>query len=528
MTQETVTISSLQEWWNTTEFEGKKFCDLKENGKLCLRAGTHHPERNISTLTLENANHAVKALQEKFSEVQTRIKETNEEWEAAEDKLKLYSKIIRLKDYLLHTNVIGDINTLVEDVAEKENRLKALVDEHYETRLKLVQRAEELAKTSEDWKETTQVFKSYNEDWKNAGYVDKERNDDLWDRLERARTHFFERKRIYHEEHEKEMLRNLDLKMEIVEKAEGLATSTHWKETTEVFHNLLDEWKAVGRTMHDKNEELWNRFITAKNIFFEKKKEHFELIQTEQLANYEVKLALIEKAESIKDSEDWNKTAQEYADIMTQWKATGRVPAEKADELWNRMCAAKDHFFNAKRSHHEMVRVSLEDNYAQKLALLKRAEAIKNSTHWRTTTEEMNELMDEWKKIGAVPREHSNKMWEDFIGARKHFFDRKDADREKRRQYAVQAEERKIEQRKSFLHKLEDELKEEKEKLADFKIAIENITPGNKAEELRAHLTKLIAQCEQKIIQKEQKIADVNKEFESAAPAEQNIEENNS
>ena len=526
MIQETATAYPLQQWWTTTDFEGKNFCDLKENGKLCLRAGAHYPERVISTLTPENADHAVKALKEKFLEVQERMKEANEEWNAAEDKLKLYGKITRLKDYLLHTNVIGDVHSLMEDIIEKEKQLQTLMDEHYEIRLKLVQQAEELAKTSEDWKETTQIFKNYNEDWKNAGYVDKERNDELWNRLETARAQFFERKHLHHEEQEKEMLRNLDLKMEIVEKAESLAASTQWKETTELFHNLLDEWKAVGRTMHDKNEELWNRFITAKNNFFENKKEHFELIQTEQLANYEVKLALVEKAEAIKGSEDWNKTAQEYADIMTQWKATGRVPVEKADELWNRMCAAKDYFFNAKRSHHEMVRVSLEDNYAQKMALLKRAESIKNSTHWRTTTEEMNELMDEWKKIGAVPREHSNKMWEAFIGARKYFFARKDADREKRRQYAHQAEEKRIEQRKTFLHKLEDELKEEKEKLADFKNAIENITPGNKAEELRAHLTKLIGQCEHKIEQKEQKITEVHKEFEVAV-AEQNIEENN-
>lgn len=528
MTQETTMNHPLQDWWNAADFEGKQFCDLKENNKLFLRAGTHHPERVISTLTPENADHAVKALKDKFSEVQNRVEEMEIEWDSTDDKLKLYGKVTRLKDYLLHTNVIGDLGTLISDVAEMEKQLHGWMDEHYEARLKLVEQAEEAAKTSEDWKETTQLFKNYSEDWKSAGYVDKERNDTLWNRLEEARTQFFERKRTHHEEQEKEMLQNLDLKIEIAEKAEGLAASTRWKETTETFHKLLDEWKTVGRTMHDKNEELWNRFITAKNTFFEKKKEHFDFIQKEQEANYHIKLALVEKAESLKDSEDWNGTAQEYADIMTQWKATGRVPVEKADELWGKMCAAKDHFFDAKRQHHETVRISLEDNYAQKMALLKRAETIKNSIQWRTATEEMNELLEEWKKIGAVPKEHSTKMWENFIAARRYFFDRKDADREKRRQYAVQAAERKIEQKKTFLHKLEDELKEEQEKLADFKTAIENITPGNKAEELRAHLTKLIAQCEHKIIQKEQRIADVNKEFDTKDSAGQNTEEHNS
>ena len=92
----------------------------------------------------------------------------------------------------------------------------------------------------------------------------------------------------------------------------------------------------------------------------------------------------------------------------------------------------------------------------------------------------------------------------------------------------MQQAERRVEQKKSFLHKLETELKEEQEKLADFRNAIENVTPCNKAEELRAHLTKLIAQCEQKIIQKEKKIEDVNKEFEEAAVENSKTEDTNS
>ncbi|HTN47235.1 MAG TPA: DUF349 domain-containing protein [Flavipsychrobacter sp.] len=532
MTQETAVTNNalevqtrLQEWWTNANFNNKEYCDLKGDGTLVLKASAHQQERAISHLTLENAEHAIKALVEKYPEVEGRVNEVNAEWDAAEDKLKLLSKVSRLKDYLQHTNAIGNFEALIENVITKEKELQRLVNEHYEARLKLVQNAEELAKSSEDWKDTTQLFKEFSEQWKNAGYVDKSRNDELWNRLEAARQHFFDRKRIHHDEQEKEMLLNLDLKMELVEKAERLKDSEDWKATTEVYKQLMEEWKSIGRTMHDKNEELWNRFVMSKNLFFDRKKQHFELIQGEQQLNYDLKLALVEKAESLKDSEDWNKTSLEYAHIMDQWKATGRVPAEKADELWNRMSAAKDTFFGNKRAHNETVRVSLEDNYAQKLALVKRAESIKNSSQWRSTTEELNELMDEWKKIGPVPREHVNKIWEAFVSARRFFFDRKDADREKRNQQIAQYAERRAEQKKSFLHKLEEELKEEQEKLEDFKNALENITPGNKEQELRAHLTKLIQQCEQKISQKEKKIADVTKEFDTPETEETPTEE---
>jgi polyhydroxyalkanoate synthesis regulator phasin len=195
---------------------------------------------------------------------------------------------------------------------------------------------------------------------------------------------------------------------------------------------------------------------------------------------------------------------------MEAWKQIGKVPIEHADDIWNRFKAAKDHFFNAKRQFHEKQKVTFADNYAQKLALVNRAMQIKNSLQWRTVTDEMNELMDEWKKIGPVAREHSNKLWDDFIGARKYFFERKDADRDKRKQFIEQQEKKKVEHKKAFLHKLDEELQEEIEKLADFKVAIENITPGNKEAELRAHLTSLIAQTEQRITQKRKKLEESN------------------
>lgn len=532
MTQETATTPSmeetneLQQWWTNTTFDGKQFCTLRDDGTLVLNATQHTPDRTISKLKMENAAFAVKALQEKFPEVEAHVKELENEWEQTAEKVKLLSKVLRLKEYLLHTNAIGNFEMLFSSVLEKENILNKIVDEHYESRLKLVQDAEEKSKNSEDWKETTQLFREVGEQWKNIGFVDKGRNDELWNRLEAARLHFYERKRAHHEEHEKEMLQNLDLKLEIAEKAEALKDSEDWKAVTEKFKELLESWKGIGRTMHDKNEELWNRFIAAKNHFFERKKIHFEQIQTEQQTNYDVKLALVEKAESLKASEDWNVTTNAFADIMEQWKNTGRVPIEKADELWNRLSEAKDHFFNAKRAHHESVRVMLDDNYAKKMALLKRAEAIKNSTQWRSATDEMNELMDEWKKTGPVPREHSNKIWDEFLGARKFFFDRKDADREQRKEYAAKQAQRRIEQKQTFIAKLEEEINEEKQKLIDFKNAIENVTPGNKEEELRAHLTKLITQCEHKIAQKEKKVAEVKNEYDAIVKDENHKEEN--
>ncbi len=288
----------------------------------------------------------------------------------------------------------------------------------------------------------------------------------------------------------------------------------------------MEEWKKTGRTVADKNEALWQRFIGAKNVFFDRKKQHFEVIQQEQSLNIVAKEDIITRAEAIQNSTEWNKTTDEYAAMLEEWKKIGRVGADKSDELWNRFNAAKDVFFTAKKQHFETVKVSLDDNYAQKLALLKRAESLQHSTRWREATDELIELMEEWKKIGPVPRKYSDEIWEQFSAARKKFFERKDANRDHRKQQAEKYKTQKVQQASGFLRKLEDELKEEEDKLEDFKNGIQNITPGKKAEELREHLEKLIRQTEHKIEHKKEKIEEMRKQMETTG--EITVEDNSS
>lgn len=515
MTQDGNHATTLSAWWEQLSFDHKSLFTLNEQGELLLKEYPNYKQRPVGTLTADNAEMLFNLLVEKFPEVENKVTELVTEWNAEEDKLKLLGKVERMKEYLNHANAVGDFHTIYKIVENLDKELGRLTEENHTKKLALVQKAEELS-AGEDWKETTEALRNLAEEWKQIGHLDRKRNDELWARLEAAKDKFFERKREHQEDINKEMLQNLDLKMELVEKAEALAASEDWKKATDEFKALMEQWKGVGRTMHDKNEELWKRFTEANNVFFEKKKQHFEIIHKEQEDNYNAKLALVEQAEAMKESTEWNETTLAYTNLMEEWKKLGRVPKEKSDEIWNRFNEARDYFFNNKRKNFEEFKLSLDDNYAQKLALLKRAEDLQDSTQWREATEELNELMDEWKKIGPVPRKHSNEIWERFLAARKNFFNRKDANREKRKQIIEKKEKERVHQTVDFVDKIRAELREEEEKLADFKQGIENITPGMKKEaELREHLTKLIAQTEHKIEHKKEKLEQAEKQLEA-------------
>ncbi|MES2703401.1 MAG: DUF349 domain-containing protein [Bacteroidota bacterium] len=496
----------LNSWWEAQAFAGKELYKIDDAGALTLTAHSNIKERVVANITAENADAVVKNLIEKFEAVEARVKEMEVEWLAAEDKLKLSDKVGHLKEYLGTVNALGDMQKPALLVHDWEHTIYKLTEEVYAEKLKLVELAEGLGQ-SDQWKETTQAFKDITDKWKASGHLDRNRNDKLWNRIEAARTAFYNRKREHHQEEEKDLLHNLDLKLDLVERAEALTHSQEWKKTTEIFHKLTEEWKTIGHTLSKKNEELWQRFIAAKSNFFERKREHSLRVQQEHAVNSAMKMALVDRAEALKDSMEWNVATQEYATLMEEWKKTGRVSHEKGEELWKRFTEARDHFFNAKRQHTEHIRGEQEENYAKKKALLDKADRIKNNTHWSDTTAEMNELLDEWKKIGNAGKAHSNKLWEDFLAARKHFFARKDASRDQRKQNFEVQKVARIDQARGFIMRLEMEIKEEEAKIADFKVDIENITPGKKAEELRQHLAKLIEDGAKNIKRLHEKLA---------------------
>lgn len=500
----------LQHWWTGKQFSGKEFCQLDEKGKLIV---TGLGDRSIATLNHVTGDTVVQQLLDKFKEVLKNFEDFEKEWQESSDKTKLLNRLGKLTDNLDHIHAIGDFAPLQKKLKAWNEELSAEINRNYQAKEALVKEAEGLTIVNNNWKEITQRLKDITDKWRSQGYVDKKRNDALWDRLEKIKEHFFEEKRQHHDEVSKELLLNLDLKMELVEKAEALAHSENWKETSELFKQLMEDWKKTGRTIPEKNEALWQRFMAAKNNFYDRKRAHSEQIRVEHESNYGAKLVLVEKAEAMRDSTDWGVTAQAYNDLMEEWKKTGSA-GDQGNELWNRFSAAKTAFFNAKKSHANEYKNMLEENFRKKKALIDRAEILKNSNNWREATEEMNRLFDEWKQIGHAGKEHKEHLWEQFISARKHFFRRKDEDRERRRiAFEKHREIENIQIRQKLLQ-MEAENADDQHQAEELSQNLKGELQGPKATELRAHMETLIVEIRNRIEKRNEKIAAVRAEVD--------------
>ena len=217
-------------------------------------------------------------------------------------------------------------------------------------------------------------------------------------------------------------------KENICAEAQTLLDSTDQKEATAQMRELQRKFRELPNAYDDKSVALKNRFESITDEFYKRKKDAFDLIEKEHEENLAKKILICEKAEALQNSTDYKITTDAYLELNEEWKKIGFVPKHRKEELWLRFSTAKDQFFAKKKEHIGEIKVEQEENYQKKKALVSKAESLKESKDWKKTTDEYKLLMEEWKKIGRVPMEKSDEIWNEFITAQNIFFKAKDGD----------------------------------------------------------------------------------------------------
>lgn len=191
-----------------------------------------------------------------------------------------------------------------------------------------------------------------------------------------------------------------------VEAEEIGEASTQWKAAGDRLREILDEWKTIRGIDRKTDDALWKRFSKAREAFNRRRGSHFAELDRTRASVKRVKEELVERAEAISGSTDWNDTATAFRRLMDEWKAAGRAPREADDALWKRFKAAQDTFFDARHAAAAERDAEFAGNADAKEALLAayagRIDPQKDLTAARTA---LRELQTRWEEIGKVPRE---------------------------------------------------------------------------------------------------------------------------
>ena len=279
-------------------------------------------------------------------------------------------------------------------------------------------------------KKTYDDFRALQDRWKEIGPVPATENSNLWNNYHFLVEKFFDKVRIGRELRDLDMKKNLDAKIDLCEKAEELLDEKSITKAFKALQKLHEDWKEIGPVPQDKKDEIWERFKAATDKINQIRREHYAKIEEEQSGNLEAKKALCEKAEELV-AEDyvsvnaWQKKSTELSEIFGVWKTIGPASKKDNEEIWQRFRSSMDTFFAKKKAFFAGLKDRQTENLERKTQLCIEAEGLMESTDWKSATEQMKKLQEEWKTIGPVPKRHADKVWKRFRAACDTFFNRK-------------------------------------------------------------------------------------------------------
>ena len=140
--------------------------------------------------------------------------------------------------------------------------------------------------------------------------------------------------------------KNLEIKQGLVQEALPLQDSTDWKETTEKFKELKLRWIKTGPVEKEVHEDLEGQFNQAVNYFFGQRQEFYDQMTLQAEVNIKVYESLLEQAREAHDLPDAKMAFDISKRIQKEWKAAGKVPAERRQPIWDEFSRLNNRIFS--------------------------------------------------------------------------------------------------------------------------------------------------------------------------------------
>ena len=372
--------------------EDEKLANLKKKLDIIEKIKT-------MATTPEEANRSYqdfKALQQEWKEIKpVPADKANELW----------------RNYQLYVEQYYDLLNLNREAREYDFK------KNLEKKTALCEAAEKLA-TEEDVISAFHQLQDLHQQYRETGPVAKELREEIWARFKAASTVVNKRHQQHFEELRAKEEENLEKKTALCEKVEAVVkaenkTSSDWETHTQEIIEIQKEWKTIGFAPQKMNVKIFERFRSACDDFFTRKGEYFKNLKAQYAENADKKKALVQQAQALTDSTDWKATADKLIALQKEWKTIGMVPKKLGDQLWNDFQKACNHFFDARNKAHAGTRNEEQANLEKKREVIAKLKALAEETT-DNMQEKVQELTDEFNKIGHVPFKEKDKVYEEY------------------------------------------------------------------------------------------------------------------
>ncbi|WP_282787280.1 DUF349 domain-containing protein [Flavobacterium croceum] len=361
-----------------------------------------------------------------------------------------YQSPLKVKFDVLYNQYKNKKNTHFKNL---QDSLKA----NLENRMAIVEELKELVSNPKsNIPSALKQLAEIRERWRNSGPIPKDKYNLVWNNYHFHLENFYDFLDLDREARDQEFKNNLEHKQRIIARAEELLNTTDISNSFRELQNLHRIWKEeIGPVSREHREQVWQKFSEITKQMHDKREQFFESFkerEKENLAKKQAIIAEIDKLsqEQIESHTGWQQQIEKIEALRNEFFATGKVPTEVNEKTWSEFKDSVRKFNVVKNSFYKEIKKDQTDNLLKKQALIDKANALKDSEDFATTTPVMKQIQDEWKNIGHVPRKLSDKLWKEFKGACNHYFDRLKDSRKEEIAEEVEA----FEKKKDFLEKV--------------------------------------------------------------------------
>ena len=352
-----------------------------------------------------------------------------------------------------------EFKNIMSVIKEKRSALTAELEKQKEmnlqVKLSIIEELKELVESPDDANKSYTEFKKLQQQWNEVKLVPQAKVNELWKNYQLYVEKFYDLLKLNNEFREYDFKKNLEIKTHLCEAAEKLADEADVVSAFHQLQKLHQEFRDTGPVAKELRDEIWARFKAASTTVNRRHQQHFEALKEVEQHNLDQKTVICEIIEAIDYKEltnfaSWESKTQEVIALQNKWKTIGFAPQKMNVKIFERFRKACDEFFRRKGEFFKSLKEGMNENLEKKRALCEKAEALKDSTDWKATADELTKLQKEWKTIGPVAKKYSDAVWKRFISACDYFFEQKNKATSSQRS----VEQENLEQKKAIIEKL--------------------------------------------------------------------------
>ena len=356
-------------------------------------------------------------------------------------------------------SVEEEFKNIMSVIKEKRSALTAELEKQKEmnlqVKLSIIEELKELVESPDDANKSYTEFKKLQQQWNEVKLVPQAKVNELWKNYQLYVEKFYDLLKLNNEFREYDFKKNLEIKTHLCEAAEKLADEADVVSAFHQLQKLHQEFRDTGPVAKELRDEIWARFKAASTTVNRRHQQHFEALKEVEQHNLDQKTVICEIIEAIDYKEltnfaSWESKTQEVIALQNKWKTIGFAPQKMNVKIFERFRKACDEFFRKKGEFFKSLKEGMNENLEKKRALCEKAEALKDSTDWKATADELTKLQKEWKTIGPVAKKYSDAVWKRFISTCDYFFEQKNKATSSQRS----VEQENLEQKKNIIEKL--------------------------------------------------------------------------